>query len=369
MANLKDLAPDLQTKEPLKEGNPVSPKKKAVGKKRRAWLADGSEESKALIKLSQTQDHPENHQVAAGVTTSRHHGGNDNTTEKSSQGPVMEAQDGTVIYEIDPYSIHRWSGKDRPENELGDIEDLAKGFKQIGQQVPCIVRPLKQSSEEYELIVGECRWHAAKLAKMKLKTTIQNIDDRMAALIQAVENEKRNDLSEFAKGMSYAKKIDSGILKQKDLTDILGISKQQVSRLLSFNKIPTSLFEAIDDFRKVSARTAEELSRLSGKGEEYIKVLIELAPRIKTGKFGGNRIIKEVTKAVRPPITKITSNQKICDKDGRHLFTWRLDNNSSPSIHFPKDIIQLLDNETINFDQITQEFKKCLAKKLSDLKK
>lgn len=274
----------------------------------------------------------------------------------------------SIIYEIDPHIIHRWSGKDRPENELGDIEDLAKGFKQIGQQVPCIVRPHKELEGEYELIVGECRWHAAKLAKLKLKAIIQDIDDRMAALIQAVENEKRNDLSEFAKGMSYAKKIESGILKQKDLIEILGISKQQVSRLLSFSKIPSSLFNAIEDFRKVSARTAEELSRLSAKGENYIEALIKLAPRIKTGKFGGNRIVKEVNKIVNPPNTRIKSNQKVFDKDGRHLFTWRLDNNSAPSIHFPKDIIQLLNNEDIDFDHITQEFKQCLAKKLSDLK-
>ena len=288
----------------------------------------------------------------------------------ASSPPIEDSQNKSesIINEIDPHMIHRWSGKDRPENELGDIEDLAKGFKQIGQQVPCVVRPHKELDGEYELIVGECRWHAAKLAKMNLKAIIQNIDDRMAALIQAVENEKRNDLSEFAKGMSYSKKIKDGILKQKDLTDILGISRQQVSRLLSFSKIPTPLFEAISDFRKVSARTAEDLSRLSAKGEIYIEALIKLAPKIRTGKLGCTRIVSEVKKITEPAMKKFTSNQKVFDRDGRHLFTWRLDNNSTPSIHFPKDIIQLLDNEDISFNQITQEFKECLAEKLSDLK-
>ena len=274
----------------------------------------------------------------------------------------------SVIHEIDPDIIHRWSGKDRPENELGDIEDLAKGFKTIGQQVPCIIRPHKSLNGQYELIVGECRWRASKLAKIKLKAVIQDIDDRMASLIQAVENEKRNNLSDFAKGMSYAKKIESGLLKQKDLIEILGISKQQVSRLLSFNKIPKPLFNAIKDFRKVSARTAEELSRLSAKGDNYIDALIDLAPKIETGKFGGNRVIKEVDKIINPSEAIIHSNKKIFDIDGRHLFTWRLDNNSSPSIHFPKDIIKLINSEDINLNHITQEFKLCLAKKLSALK-
>lgn len=275
---------------------------------------------------------------------------------------------GSTIYEVDPHLIHRWEGKDRPENELGDIEDLAKSFIQIGQQVPCIVRPFKDNSKKYELIVGECRWHAAKHAKIALKVIVHDLDDRMASLIQAVENEKRNNISEFAKGMSYAKKIESGTLSQTDLIDILGISKQQVSRLLSFRKIPHQLFEAISDFRKVSARTAEELSRLSSKGSIYIELLISFAEKIKTGKFGWNRIAKEIEKNINPPNEKIIKNKKIIGKDGRHLFTWRLDNNATPSIHFPKDIIDLIKSEKIDFEEITDEVRECISRKLINLK-
>ena len=298
-------------------------------------------------------------------------GGNENDSKIEKQVNLYATQNkknSTLIHEIDPKLIHRWVGKDRPENELGNIEDLAKGFKQVGQQVPCILRPHSRLNGEYELIVGECRWRAAKLAGMTLKSIVQNIDDRMAALIQSIENEKRNDLSDFAKGMSYSKKIQDGILNQKDLTDILGISRQQVSRLLSFRKIPTELFEAIGDFRKVSARTAEDISRLSSKGTDYVDALIHLSDRIKTGKIGCSKIEFEVNKIINTDKKKIASNKKIFDRDGRHLFTWRLDNNASPSIHFPKDIIQLLKNESISFDKISEEFKECISKKLFILK-
>lgn len=271
------------------------------------------------------------------------------------------------IHELDPHLIHRWSEKDRPENELGNIEDLAKSFKQIGQQVPCIVRLHKENAGEYELIVGECRWHAAKLAGIPLKAIIHTLDDRMAALIQAAENEERSDLSEYAKGMSYATKIEKGILSQKDLTDILGISRQQVSRLLSFNRIPQRLVEAIDDFRKVSSRTAEEICRLSAKGNNYIEALIGLAPKIKTGKFGEKRIQQEINKFLNKEVSKELFSQKVLNKDGRHLFTWRQDNNGIPSIHFPNDIIQLLQSKTMDFDQVTQDIKECLVKHLSEI--
>lgn len=285
----------------------------------------------------------------------------------SSNINEMNNHSSGTIHELDPYLIHRWSEKDRPENELGNIEDLAKSFKQIGQQVPCIVRPHREKTGEFELIVGECRWHAAKLAGLPLKTIIHALDDRMAALVQAAENEARSDLSEYAKGMSYATKIEKGMLSQKDLTEVLGISHQQVSRLLSFRKIPQRLSDAISDFRKVSARTAEELSRWSAKGDEFINALITLAPKIKTGKFGGNSIEKEIKKILNEPTLKSQYNQKILYADGRHLFTWRLDNNSVPSIHFPKDIIELLKNKTIDFDEITNDFKECIGNRLINL--
>ena len=45
---------------------------------------------------------------------------------------------------IDPEYIRNWELKDRPQNELGDIDSLAAEFSEIGQQIPCIVRPLKK---------------------------------------------------------------------------------------------------------------------------------------------------------------------------------------------------------------------------------
>ncbi len=288
-------------------------------------------------------------------------------SKRFSNSKELQEVDRTEIIEIDPYLIHRWSGKDRPENELGDLEDLAKSFKQVGQQVPCIVRPHSEIKGEYELIVGECRWRASKIAKVKLKVIVNELDDRMATFIQAIENEKRNDISEYAKGMSYAKKIDEGIISQKDLIEILGISKQQVSRLLSFRKIPFELSSAIEDFRKVSARTAEELSRLSSKSDQHLKALISLAPRIRTGKFGGNRIIKEIEKSINLNKKELSESRKVIAKDGRHIFTWRLDNNASPSIHFPKDIANLFKEEKINFKEITEEIKECISKKVIEL--
>jgi ParB family chromosome partitioning protein len=272
-----------------------------------------------------------------------------------------------VIIDMDVNEIIRWEHKDRPENELYDIDGLAETFKKVGQQQPCTVRKSKKQSNKYELIIGERRWRAAKQAGVKLKVIIKDIDDRQASLIEAIENESREDISEYAKGMSYANKIDKGILTQKDLIKELKLSKQQVSRLLSFKKIPSTLFEAIEDFRLVSARTSEELCRLSAKSDKHLEALISMAPKIRTGKFGEKRIIKELNNILSHEKQTIQGNKKIRDNNGRHLFTWRLDNNAVPSIHFPQDIIKLINDGAINFGQLSDEFKECLSRKLSEL--
>ena len=283
----------------------------------------------------------------------------------SNGGRVARSQE---IVEIDVKKIVRWQHKDRPEDELGNINDLADTFLSIGQQQPCILRHSKTMDGYYELIVGERRWKAAELAHKKLKSIICDVDDKTASIIQAIENEKRVDLSEYAKGMSYADKIEKGLLTQKDLIEILGISKQQVTRLLSYKRIPQPILKAIGDFRKVSARTAEEIARLANKGEEYVQILIDLAEKISLGKCGHNAIKKEIEKNLsKNKKDKLPINKKILSKNGRHLFTWRLDNNATPSIHFPKDIIKLFEEEIIVFDELTTEVKEWIANKLTNI--
>ena len=276
--------------------------------------------------------------------------------QKNDDPPI--AGDESII-EISPELIHRWEGKDRPENELGNIEELAKQMKEVGQQVPCIVRHHKSLTGEYELIVGERRWKAATLENLKLKAIVKDVDDRLASLVQAVEND-RKDLSDFAKGMSFAKKIDQGILKQKDLIDVLQISKQQVSRLLSFNRIPVPLFKAIGDFRKVSARTAYELSRIGNKSEDHLNALIQIADKVRSGKLGSESVIRSVNNQIDKS-SKHGVATKVLSPTGQHLFTERLDNNYLRSYHLPKNIEGAIDHEYIK-EALKNAIIDCLSK-------
>jgi ParB family chromosome partitioning protein len=278
------------------------------------------------------------------------------------------SKDDNKVHTINPNLIRRWERKDRPSNELGDIQALANDFINVGQQQPCIVRSILDSEYKYELIIGERRWRAAMLAKINLDVIVKNnFSDFDAALSQAAENDNRLDLSDYAKGMSFAKLIDDKIMRQKDLTERLGKSKQYISSLLSFSKIPKEIIDSVDDWSKVSSRTSKEIVSLSKKGDVYIKQICALSERIKSGKMGWNSLNKVVIANTLKKGSLVTENQKILSKDGRHIFTWRADNNSLPSIHFPKQINDLFSSNKINLEAFTNDIIMSLEQKLKDL--
>jgi len=255
-----------------------------------------------------------------------------------------------TIISVDPNKIKNWELHDRPESELGNIEGLAQDFKAIGQQLPCIVRKLTNEPEhEYELIAGERRWRAAKLAKINLKIIIKDITDKEAALIQSIENESRKGLSDYAKGMQYHKLIENNVLTQKDLIDRLGKTKQYISALLSFSKIPKDVINEIKDMSKISARSAEYIKQLVNKGDLYKKIVIEKSQQIREGKLAGGNLLSTINRLAetREKIAPENNSEKIFNSENRHLFTWRTDNNGLPSIHIPKTVLQKVDRNLL----------------------
>lgn len=270
-----------------------------------------------------------------------------------------------IVYEIDPQKIENWKFHDRPEAELGDIDALAKDFLSIGQQQPCIVRRHPTDSDKYELIVGERRWRAAKKANLNVIALVKALDDTEAALIQAAENDNRKDLSDYAKGMSFSKQIESGVISQSDLTDRLGFSKQKVSRLLSFSKIDEDVIQAVADWSKVSSGTAEKIKQLCVKGDEYKNAILSLATKIASGNVGHNKLSLLVSKKLANDSERpfVETNQ-VRSVSGRHYFTWRKDNNGRPSIHFPNDILNVIMIDDNRLDSISKKIVEVLENEI-----
>jgi ParB family chromosome partitioning protein len=129
------------------------------------------------------------------------------------------------IIELDPRICKRWQYADRRSFEFGDTNALAKDIKRNGQITPVFVRALNNSDKfKYEVIAGSRRLQACLAADLPLKAILTEVSDAEAATIQIKENEKIG-LSEFSRGLSFAKLKQDGKLTQEQLAEIAGCSR------------------------------------------------------------------------------------------------------------------------------------------------
>lgn len=277
---------------------------------------------------------------------------NRNSDKINSSAFDEDIQEGEKIYKIDPRKICLSPSKTDRENENERSEDyiqeLAQSMEENSQIQPCVVKPTKIPGYEYELTIGECRWRAAKVKNLMLDVVIRETNKQTSFAQQIQENTQRKNLSDYALGMFCARGIENRLVTQKDLHSILKVSEVEVTRLLSFSKIPQEIIDAINDMRLVSSRTSSEIRALTKKGPEYIEAIIMLAPKIRAGKLGDTTLRREVMKIINKEGSNKTPDDfttEIRTASGRHLFTWRKDSNGNPSISFPKDIREQITNE------------------------
>ncbi|MBK2029264.1 ParB/RepB/Spo0J family partition protein [Francisella noatunensis] len=261
---------------------------------------------------------------------------------------------------ISPYKV------DREKIDQSKLDALSDNMLNIGQLQPCTVRynPNPKGSETYELIFGERRYRAAIQKNLKLRVIVKDLDNESSALQLLSENRNREDNTDYQLFKQIHKFISEGILKQKDIVEKTGISKQKISKLMCFEKLSDEISNNISDLNNISSNTVETIYRLS-KNPDNISIMLEIIDKIENGTFGHTKIIEYIDKNKHKK--ESPTNIKILSKSGRHLFTIRKDNNHNNSIHFPKDILTLFDNKIINEEEFYENFRCFIENKLNSL--
>ena len=225
------------------------------------------------------------------------------------------------LKELDPKECRRWKYADRSSFEMGDLCLLAEDIKQNGQIEPVIVRPTKETGEiNYEVIAGSRRWQACLQYGLPLKAIVHNLNDKEAMVAQIKENEKEA-ICDYSKGIFFSSLLKDAAISQKQLMDAAGISKTQFLRYLSFEKVPSSIWDAVKVMSKVSVRAAQTIYELSQKGNEYIDALMDCAEEIKKG-AGSRRIEKMVHERLGNEEDGIDTSAYIVLPNGKTLGEW-----------------------------------------------
>lgn len=123
-----------------------------------------------------------------------------------------------------------------------ELEGLAASIKEHGVLQPLILR---KTQDGYQIIAGERRYRAAKLAGLdKVPVLIKDISDQQADAISLIENLQREDLNPIEEAQALKAMMGTHKLTQQDLADLIGKSRSSIANLLRL----LNLEEEVQDY-------------------------------------------------------------------------------------------------------------------------
>lgn len=126
------------------------------------------------------------------------------------------------------------------------LADLAESIRNHGIIQPLTVRRL--GSGYYQIIAGERRWRAAKLAGLaEVPATIIEADDRKVMELGLIENLQREDLNPIEEAMGYRSLIEEHGLTQEETAQQVGKSRPAVANALRLIALPDSIRQLVEE--------------------------------------------------------------------------------------------------------------------------
>ena len=188
-----------------------------------------------------------------------------------NQNPLKEGEEIAQKIQVDLLQ----PGKYQPRKNFDDdsLKELADSIKAQGVLQPIIIRPIN-NNDRFEIIAGERRWRASKMAgKKDIPAIVREIDDKHALAIGLVENIQRTDLDPMEEALSLQQLKDEFKLKNKEVAEAVGKSANKISKLLSLLKLPECLKELCERGVK-SPEILNELARAYKENPEETEAFV-----------------------------------------------------------------------------------------------
>lgn len=190
--------------------------------------------------------------------------------------------------------------KDQPrkEFELEQLKELAKSIETHGVIQPIILRKKKN---KYEIIAGERRFRASKIAgKKQIPSIIIEIDDESAAKFALIENIQREDLNPIEEANAYKRLMDEFGLKQNELAESVGKSRAYITNALRLLNLESNIIEYISN-GQLSPGHGKALLGVKDKKEQ-----LELANKIISNELN----VRETEKRVKESKKDVKKDSK-----------------------------------------------------------
>lgn len=211
--------------------------------------------------------------------------GLDSLIPASGNSESKEARQAETIVKIAKVEPNR----DQPRKNFDEdaLQELADSIKQFGLLQPILVQDRK---DYYEIIAGERRWRAAKLAGLKeVPVIVRNYTNQEIVEISLIENIQREDLNPIEEAQAYKRLLEEFHLKQDEVAERVSKSRTAVTNSMRLLKLCDSVQQMIID-DMLSTGHARALIPIEDE-----EMQLQLAQRI----FDEKLSVREVEKIVK----------------------------------------------------------------------
>ena len=196
---------------------------------------------------------------------------------------IVEENEGNVT-EVNIDDIRSNPYQPRKTFDIESLNELAKSIKEYGVVQPIIV---KKSIKGYELVAGERRTKAAKIAGLKkIPAIIKDFDDQEMMEIALVENIQREDLNPIDEATSISNIIKLRGYTQEEFANKFGKSRSYVTNILGLLKLPDEVKKLVEK-RSLSMSHARVISKIEDEDKA-----IDLAKKVITDSLSVHELEK-----------------------------------------------------------------------------
>ena len=182
-------------------------------------------------------------------------------TKKSSQQETSNGERMMKISMIEP-------NREQPRKKFDEdaLQELSESIKQYGILQPLLVSDKK---DYYEIVAGERRWRAAKMAGLKeVPVVVKEFSTQEIVEISLIENIQREDLNPVEEAMAYKRLIDEFHLKQDEIAERVSKSRTAVTNSMRLLKLDSRVQQMMVD-EMISAGHARAIPSISDPEQQY----------------------------------------------------------------------------------------------------
>ena len=186
--------------------------------------------------------------------------------------------------------------KDQPRKQFDEdaLMELADSIRQHGVIQPLLVRPLDNGM--YQLVAGERRWRASRMAGlMEVPVVIRDLSDHAAMEIALIENLQRKDLNVIEEALGYQQLMEKYDMTQEKVAERVGKSRPAVANALRLLNLPEQVIDMVKT-GEVTAGHARALLKLDDEVE-----IIDIAKKIQKGRYSVRDVEKITAKKKEEP--------------------------------------------------------------------